>query len=141
LAKAQPSRLTIHSELSNLGGVADFIAQAAQANGLDEREAYHVQMATDEAVTNVIEHAYRGRGDGQIEISCERRGDEFVVEVRDFGRPFDPSQIRTPRVKGPLSRRTIGGLGLFFMNKLMDSVEFSRDAKRGNRVRMVKKIR
>jgi serine/threonine-protein kinase RsbW len=141
LAKAQPSRLTIRSDLSNLGAVSDFIAQAAQANGLNARESYHVQMAADEAVTNVIEHAYRGRKDGRIDITYERRGDEFIIEVRDFGQEFDPSQVRTPRVKGPLSRRTIGGLGVFFMRKLMDGVEFSHDPIRGNRVRMVKKIK
>jgi serine/threonine-protein kinase RsbW len=141
LAKGHQSHLTISAELSNLGAVADFIAQAARASGLDERDTYHVQMAADEAVTNVIEHAYHGRPDGQIEIYCERRGDEFIVEIRDFGKPFDPSKVGTPRVKGPLSRRTIGGLGIFFMKNLMDSVEFSSGAERGNRLRMVKRVR
>lgn len=141
MAKARWFHLTISGELSNLGAVADFIAQSGRASGLDERETYHVQMATDEAVTNVIEHAYHGRSDGRIDISCERRGDEFIVEIKDFGKPFDPSQVRSPRVKGPLSRRTIGGLGVFFMKKLMDSVEFSHDVERGNIVRMVKRVR
>jgi serine/threonine-protein kinase RsbW len=141
LAKARQSHLTISGELSNLGVVADFIAQSARGSGLDERDTYYVQMATDEAVTNVIQHAYRGRRDGRIDVTCERRRDEFIVEIQDFGKPFDPAHVRTPRVKGPLSRRTIGGLGIFFMKKLMDSVEFSRDTERGNRVRMVKRIR
>ena len=141
MAKAQQSHLTISSELSNLGVVADFIAESARADGLEEHDAYHVQMAVDEAITNVIQHAYHGTRAGRIDISCERRGDEFIVEIQDFGKPFDPSRVRTPRVKGSLSRRTIGGLGVFFMKQLMDSVEFSRDAKRGNLVRMVKRIR
>lgn len=141
MAKAPSYHLTISADLSNLAAVADFIAEFSRASGLDDREAYHVQMATDEAITNIVQHAYHGRPDGRIDISCERHGDELVIEIRDKGKPFDPSQISTPRVKGPLSRRTIGGLGVFFMKKLMDSVEFSHDAKLGNRVRMVKRIR
>ncbi len=141
MAKSQQFHLTINSELSNLGVVADFIIRAARASGLDERATYQVQMAVDEATTNVIEHAYHGKNDGRIDISCKQRGDEFVVEICDFGKPFDPSKVHTPRVKGPLSRRTIGGLGIFFMRKLMDRVEFSSGAERGNRVRLVKRIR
>jgi anti-sigma regulatory factor (Ser/Thr protein kinase) len=141
LAKRQRSHLTIDSELSNLSLVADFIARAARESGLDERATYHVQMAVDEATTNVMEHAYHGKSDGRIDIFCQQQGDEFVVEIRDFGKPFDPSKVRTPRVKGPLSRRTIGGLGIFFMRKLMDRVEFSTGAERGNRLRLVKRIR
>lgn len=140
MAKAQSSHLTITGDLSNLGVLADFVAQAARASGLDERETYHVQMAVDEAVTNVIVHAYHGRRDGRIDIYCKRSAEDFVVEVQDFGKPFDPSLVRTPHVKGPLSKRSVGGLGVFFMKKLMDSVEFSRDAKGGNRLRMVKRI-
>ncbi len=141
LKSAGPSRLNIKSEVTNLGLVADFIAQAAQQAGLDDRETYKVQMAVDEAVTNIIQHAYKGDREGRIDICCQRRGQDFIVDIRDFGKPFDPSRVRTPRVQGPLSRRTIGGLGLFFMKKLMDQVEFTSDAVHGNRVRMVKRIK
>ncbi len=133
--------LTIESDFSNLATVADFIEKAAEASGLDDKAAYKVQMAVDEAVTNVIEHAYRGRSDGKIQISCEQFRNEFVVVIQDHGLPFDSSRIPTPRTKGPLSRRSVGGLGIFFMKKLMDKVEYSSSAEGGNRVRMVKKIR
>jgi anti-sigma regulatory factor (Ser/Thr protein kinase) len=140
LAKSKQTHLKISGELSNLAAVADFIAESARGSGLDERGTYQVQMATDEAVTNIIEHAYNGQSGGRIDIFCERREDEFIVEIHDLGKPFDPSLVRTPRVKGPVSRRNIGGLGIFFMKNLMDKVEFSSDAKRGNRLRMVKRI-
>ena len=141
MAKARKFHLEVTSELSNLSVVADFVVKAARASGLNERQTDDVHMAVDEAVTNVMEHAYRGRSDGRILINCERRDDEFTVEIQDFGKLFDPSKIRTPRVHGPLSRRTIGGLGIFFMKQLMDNVEFTSDVKNGNRVRMVKLIK
>ena len=139
--KAQHFHLSITSEVSNLGAVAEFIANAARQSGLNERDTYNVQMAVDEAVTNVIQHAYHGVAAGRIELSCERRRDDLIVEIVDAGKPFDASQVPAPRTRGPLSRRNVGGLGVFFMKKLMDQVEFTSRAGGGNRVRMVKHIR
>ncbi len=141
MVMVQQFQLTVTSDVSNLGTVADFITQAAEAGGLDDKAAYKVQMAVDEAVTNVIEHAYNGNTEGRIYISCEIRGNEFIVEILDFGQPFNAEKVRQPRIKGPLSRRNIGGLGIFFMKKLMDRVEFSSSVDTGNRVRMMKRIR
>ena len=141
MAKAQHFQLSIRSEASNLSAVADFIAAAAGQSGLNDRDTYNIQMAVDEAVTNVIEHAYRGRTDGRIDIYCERHGNDFIVEIQDFGKPFDAARVPTPRTRGPLARRSVGGLGVFFMRKLMDTVEFNSTPGNGNRVRMVKHIR
>ncbi len=141
MGKAQHYQLSIQSNFSNLATVADFITNAAGDWDLDDRTTYNIQMAVDEAVTNVMEHAYKGRSDGTIIISCDIKGDEFIVEIQDFGKPFDPKKVAKPQVKGPLSQRTVGGLGIYFMKKLMDRVEFSNSGKIGNRVRMVKKIR
>lgn len=137
----QHFHLAITSELANLGAVADFIAEAGYASGLSEKQVCDVQMAVDEAVTNVMQHAYRGRSDGRIWIDCEQNGGEFSVEIHDFGAAFDVSKIPAPRTRGTLARRAIGGLGVYFMRKLMDRVEFSSDARDGNRVRMVKRIK
>lgn len=133
--------LTVNSQFERLAEIGDFITDAACALGLNEEQTYDVQMAVDEACTNIIEHAYHGRPDGTIHIACEKRGNEFVVTIQDFGERFDPRQVRPPRTRAPLSKRRIGGLGLFFMHKLMDRVQFDFESGRGNRLTMVKKIR
>ncbi len=131
--------LSVSSQVEHLSKIASFVEQAAQASGMNEDQVYDVQMAVDEACTNVIEHAYHGRGDGTIDITCERRNQDFVVTIRDFGDRFDPRKVARPRTNDPLSRRSIGGLGLFFMNQLMDGVKFEF-TRNGNRLTMVKKI-
>ncbi len=141
MGKAQHYQLTIESDFANLAAVAEFITSATADWSVDDRTTYNIQMAVDEAVTNVIEHAYKGRSDGPIQISCDIKGNDFIVEIQDNGVPFDPKKVAKPQTKGPLSERTVGGLGIYFMRKLMDRVEFSSGAKMGNRVRMVKKFR
>lgn len=133
--------LSIDSHIERLGEVADFIEGVARACALNESQAYDVQMAVDEAVTNIIEHAYRGRPGGEIDLVVEKRGKELIITIQDFGEPFDPNQVAKPKTHAPLSERDIGGLGLFFMKKLMDRVEFDFSPEGGNRLTMVKKIK
>jgi serine/threonine-protein kinase RsbW len=137
----QKFSLTVDSRLERLSEIADFIEIASRESGLDDNQIYDVQMAVDEACTNVIEHAYRGRSDGTIDIGCEKRGKEFIVTIQDFGERFDPKKISRPRTRDPLSKRNIGGLGIFFMHKMMDKVKFDFSSGHGNRLTMVKKIK
>jgi len=139
LASAKRFYLEISSDMANLERVSDFVLDMARQSNFTEQITDHVQMAVDEAVTNVMEHAYGGRTDGKIAIECRVTADELQIEIRDRGEPFDPDTIREPNIHSPLSERTIGGLGVFFMRKLMDHVEFSHN-RRGNLTRMTKKL-
>ncbi|MGI6375526.1 MAG: ATP-binding protein [Anaerolineae bacterium] len=127
------------SDLGKLGEISEFVGARARQAGLSEDGVYEIQMATDEACTNSIEHAYEGRTSGQIDVCCYIDGAYFVVRVTDYGRRFDPDLVPMPDVTAPLEERTIGGLGLFFMRRLVDSIEFSFDPIQGNQVVMRKR--
>jgi serine/threonine-protein kinase RsbW len=132
--------LTVQSRVERLGEIGEFVERAARSCGLTEDQGYEAQMAVDEACTNVIAHAYRGHLNGKIEITCEQTGAEFVVTIRDWGKRFNPRRIAQPRTDDPLHRRKVGGLGLFFMYKMMDRVDFSFSKNEGNLLVMAKKI-
>lgn len=131
--------LTVKSDLANLEQVADFVTGAALLLGLDEEQAFQVQMATDEACANIIEHAYGCGVEGEIHIRCQLEGDCFAVTIRDRGASFDPDSIPEPDLTCPLEDRPIGGLGLYFMRKLMDCVHFRCLPGEGNELRMYKR--
>ncbi len=138
---AQRYTLTVDSRLERLSEIGNFIEDAASRCGMTDKQVYDVQMAVDEACTNVIEHAYGGKKSGKIDITCEKRGSDLVVTIRDYGKPFDPDQVEQPKTNAPLSERNIGGLGLFFIHKLMDRVKFDFSSGRGNTLTLVKKIK
>lgn len=140
LTQPQLFLLDITSDMANLARVAEFVADAALKGKLSQKQTDDVSMAVDEAVTNVMEHAYAGVSDGQISIKMRVDDQEFFVEIRDQGKPFDARQVKEPNVNSPLSERSIGGLGIFFIRKLMDKVEFTRDST-GNVTRMTKKLK
>jgi serine/threonine-protein kinase RsbW len=128
----EPLELCVSSDLSELATISDFVAQIARRAGVSEADVFEIQMATDEACTNSMEHAYAGQP-GEVRVCCWVEEGDFVVRVTDFGRRFDPDQIPMPDTSAPLESRDVGGLGLFFMRELMDGVEFLSDAQ-GNQV-------
>ena len=130
--------LTLSSDVANLEIIADFVTKAAKNALLNEQDIFAVQLAVDEACTNIIEHAYAGEL-GDIFLTCEVKPGEFVVTIQDKGRPFDPEAVPLPNLEGDLQKRRVGGLGLYFMRKLMDEVHFSFDTDEGNQVVMIKR--
>lgn len=132
--------LTVPGRLDQLITISEFIAQAARQSKLDERTTFHIQMAVDEACTNVIQHAYRGIEEGEITLTCRCTDDMFTVIIQDHGRPFDPTEVPSPDLSADLEDRREGGLGLYFMHRLMDEVRFDFNNKAGNTVTMIKRI-
>ncbi|MHB0858943.1 MAG: ATP-binding protein [Anaerolineae bacterium] len=130
--------ICVSSQVEHLAEIAAFVSSQAARAGMSEDEVFAVQMAVDEACTNSMEHAYEGRTDGMVRVCCAIEADGLTVRIIDFGKPFDPTSVPTPDVSAPLEERGIGGLGLFFMRRLMDEVEFRFDAVRGNEVIMRK---
>lgn len=109
---------------ANLANISDYVVGKAEAAGLNEKEVYAVQLAVDEAVTNIIEHAYGGEGKGDIWIRCEEYVGGLEVEIRDKGKSFDPDDVPKPKVGTPLEEFGPRGAGMFLMQKLMDDVQF-----------------
>lgn len=134
------SRLRVTSDMNNLTAISDFISAFARESELNEDDTFALQMATDEACANVIEHAYGGQPDGTVSIECWIANDEVTLIIRDHGRPFDPQTVPRPDMAAPLSKRHEGALGLYLMEKLMDVVQFEFDPSKGNKLTMQKKV-
>ncbi len=132
--------LCVNTETKNLEVIASFVTSIADKLKLDDDVSFALQMSVDEACANVMEHAYDGRTNGEVHICCQALGDEVVVRIHDHGRPFDPQSIPRLDPNAPLEKRGEGALGLYLMEKLMDSVEFHFDATKGNTLTMKKRI-
>jgi serine/threonine-protein kinase RsbW len=122
----------------SLAAIDRFVADAAEKAGFDNDAVYQVRLAVDEACSNIIEHAYGGEGRGVIECSCHAQDDDLTVVLRDQGQPFDPDSVPPPNLSGNLEERTGGGLGLYFIRKLMDEVDFDFKSEAGNVLTLVK---
>jgi serine/threonine-protein kinase RsbW len=77
---------------------------------------------------------------GDLEVSCHVEDGTLVIQVRDWGRSFDPAGIALPDVTAPLEERDLGGLGMFLIYQFMDEVAYTFDPERGNELTMRKRL-
>ena len=113
------------AQFNVLDDLREFVGQEAQTCGLDEKSVYAVQLAVDEAFTNIIEHAFGGECQENIECICHCTRSGLEITLIDCGKPFNPSVVPDPDLVSDLEDRQIGGLGLYFMHKMMDEVWFT----------------
>jgi len=122
----------------NLDDMRQFAAQAAKDAGMDDTEVHAVELAVDEACSNIIEHNYGLDKRGEIECTCTAANDCLTVILRDHGKPFDPSGVAEPDLVSEIEQRPLGGLGVYLMRQLMDEVRFEALGEAGNLLTMVK---
>jgi serine/threonine-protein kinase RsbW len=137
---AEERRLTIVGVLESVPQACEFVATAARDAGLDDRAVYHCHLAVDEACTNVIEHGYASHGkDHVVDLLCKQDGQRFVITITDDSPAFDPLTVAEPDRTTPILEREVGGLGVYFIRKLMDEVSYQHMDNR-NRLVMIKHI-
>ena len=100
-----------------------------------ERETQSIVVAVNEALSNVMQHAYGGDCSRCVSLSCSARDNELEFEIRDQGVAFNPLDRDVP----PPGELRSGGRGLYLMRTIMDRVEYRREGD-SNCVRLSKTL-
>lgn len=101
--------------------------------GWSEKHTGEWVLVLDEALTNVIRHAYTdASGEIIVKVSDTDEQTEFLIE--DHGRIFDPTTLPSPE----LPKETPGGLGVHLIRSLTDRFEYDHSFQGGNRIRLVR---
>jgi serine/threonine-protein kinase RsbW len=129
-------QLALANDLKLLPMARAFVAAGCRAAGLDSKATEAVVLATHEAASNVLRHAYRHLPDAKLQLECRLAEDRIEIILLDEAKPFDIALI--PRLDPSALR--IGGRGIFLMRSLMDEVRCDQRSQ-GNRLRMTKYIR
>jgi len=112
------------------------IGPLAAAIGWEESECLAITLALDEALANVIRHAYHNRADGLIELECRESPDGLEISLLDNGDAPDRSKICAREIGCDQP----GGLGTHIIKKVMDRVSYEVSAE-GNRFVASKQMR
>ena len=120
--------LTIDARVGNLNMVIRFISEKLEAAGCTMKQQAQMTIAAEEVFVNIASYAYGQKcGGATVRVAV---GDEIIVEFEDCGRPYNPIARKDPDITIGTEKREIGGLGVFMVKKLMDSVEYRRDKDR-----------
>ena len=131
-------QVTKAAQLQSLAQFRSLIKEAAHGHPeIDDQVVYDLQLAVDEACTNIITHGYAGMDPGSIIFSIEITAGKVVMTITDFGHEFEPSNAPMPDVTAELEDRPMGGFGLYFIYQTMDQVDYSSSTA-GNQLTLTK---
>ena len=125
--------LLLQNDVRQIPQLADFVETIAQESNLDQALAMTLNLALEEAVTNVIMYAYPKGSQGLVDLEAIVRKDSHS------GKPFDPNAAPKADISLDVEERPIGGLGIYMVMNIMDSVAYRRENDR-NILTMTKKI-
>lgn len=133
--------LTITNETRNLSTVRANVSDVLAQSPFDQNMRNKIIVAVDEALANVVEHAYEGES-GEIVVVVEMDSERLRVQICDNGVEFDPGDRLTSTIDihEHIRKGLKGGLGLFLMRQIMDEVHFVQDSEWTNELVMIKNL-
>ena len=122
----QDRRLILHNDIQQIPQLADFMETIAEEKGLDQSLCLSLNLALEEAVTNVILYAYPAGADGLVSIEAVLREHSLEFIITDSGVAFDPTAVPEADTTLSAAERAIGGLGIHLVRQIMDEVRYQR---------------
>ena len=131
-------RITRAAYLESLNEFREFIKERCSGlPGVNEEILYDVQLAVDEACTNIISHGYADLDPGSIILDLETAPEKLIIALTDFGHSFEPSSAPVPDINAPIEERELGGFGLFFIQQSVDEMTYEV-TEDGNKMTLTK---
>ncbi len=119
-------RLTLDNDIEQIPQLTDFVNKVCKAVGFDESTTVAMNLAIEEAVVNVMSYAYPKGTKGIVNIEAISNDLRLKFIISDNGVPFDPTVVAEADTTLSAEERNIGGLGIYLVRHLMDSVNYER---------------
>ncbi|MCB2155878.1 ATP-binding protein [bacterium] len=120
--------------------VCSAVRQFAEACGMDERNSQRLELATDEICSNIICHAYGQDPSETFRLEADVEDEILEIRIYDHGKGFELEDVKKPDITCPLNERQIGGLGIFLVRKVVDSLSYGSVESGENCFRFTKRI-
>jgi anti-sigma regulatory factor (Ser/Thr protein kinase) len=129
----------VANRADEIGRVVQVVREFGATHDLTPETVHDFCVAFDEVLSNIVKYGYKDDARHEISVRLALVGSNVVAEITDDGEPFDPFTAPAPRLQGGPNERPIGGLGIYFVRKLMDEVSYVRHDGR-NVLAMTKRI-
>ena len=133
-------RITRAAYLESLIDFREFLKKhCANYPGVTDEILYDMQLAVDEACTNIITHGYADMDPGSMILDLDIQPAKVTIALTDFGHSFEPGTASAPDVQAPIEERELGGFGLFFIQQSVDQMDY-RVTEDGNTMTLIKHL-
>ena len=128
----------LKGDLSELKTLNRHLDHFGQVNGLSEVFISEINICLDELFTNIALYGFKDELKHIIRFNIYMDGNALILNIEDYGLPFNPLLKKDPKLPADLDHAEIGGLGIHIVKKLMDDIEYER--KRGRNRLTLKKF-
>ncbi len=118
--------LTLQNSIDQITLLPPYVEKAVKASKLDPVVTEGLNLALEEAVTNVIDYAYPEGTVGNVDIDTAVTDTALTFTITDSGKPFDPTARAEVDIQADIEDRPVGGLGIHLVRKIMDEVRYER---------------
>lgn len=132
------NRMVLAPDIAEIPKLIAWVETCCHDSAVARETALKLVLALEEATVNVIQHGFDSMPEPHhLEVQLDIAADRVIAAVIDNGRPFDPSTAPEPDLTLPLEQRDLGGLGILFIHRMVDRIEY-RHADGHNRLRLEK---
>lgn len=123
-------RLRLPARVTSVRPFCEFARRVAAGAEFSSGDLETLDLVIEEIVVNIARYAYDS-SDGEAELACCVAGPrKLALEISDEGRPFNPLGVEPPDLSRGLGERTAGGLGIFLVRSIAESIAYMRDSGR-----------
>ena len=119
-------KLILQNEVAEISKLAIFIDELGEEFGLSPELVFNLNLVLEEAVSNVILYAYPKEEHQTISLISKKKENQLIFVLTDSGKEFDPTQAPDADITLSAEDRPIGGLGIFLIRQIMNTVEYQR---------------
>jgi anti-sigma regulatory factor (Ser/Thr protein kinase) len=119
-------KLVIKNDISEISKLAIFIDELSEELDLTPELNFNLNLVLEEAVSNVILYAYGKEEQKEISLVAQSCDNNLVFVLTDSGTEFDPTKVPDADITLSAEEREIGGLGIFLIRQIMNTVEYQR---------------
>lgn len=119
-------KLVIKNDISEISKLAIFIDELSEELDFTPELNFNLNLVLEEAVSNVILYAYGKEEQKEISLVAYLSDNNLVFVLTDSGMEFDPTKVPDADVTLSAEEREIGGLGIFLIRQIMNTVEYQR---------------
>jgi sigma-B regulation protein RsbU (phosphoserine phosphatase) len=118
--------ITLTNDIQQVPQLAEFMDHVCEAMGFDDLTTMQMNLAIEEAVVNVMNYAYPEGTTGSVNVEVQANDVRLKFVISDSGKHFDPTSVAAADTTLSAEDRSIGGLGIYLVRQLMDSVNYER---------------
>ena len=119
-------KLVIKNDISEISKLATFIGELSEELDFTPELNFNLNLVLEEAISNVILYAYGKEEQKEISLVAYLSDNNLVFVLTDSGMEFDPTKVPDADITLSAEEREIGGLGIFLIRQIMNTVEYQR---------------